>query len=233
MKKLILFISLFVCAATAKAQYNYSEWGFGGGYSIVRPYSDLAQNNKDKSFNVDLYYNYSPYLPFALEVQKGRLSGGNDLTDPSHRYFTNNFLSISVHADLQLGEIIDYDNNFFLQLCKGLYLGTGVGGSFNNVAVRRYAVDDPTYRFPGKDRSLNLLVPIRFGYEVKIYNYDDEPFMSISVGYVHNLTFSEGMDGYDDPSNHFKNNAQDMFSQITVGLKFNIGEPVSYIKSIK
>lgn len=173
-------------------------------------------------------------MPFALEVQKGKLSGGNDLTDPSHRYFNNDFLSISVHADLQLGEIIEYDNDFFMERLKGFYMGLGLGATFNNItSVRRYALDDPSYRFPGKDRSLNLLVPIRFGYEFKIYNYDDEPFMSLSIGYVHNLTFSEGMDGYDDPSNHFKNNAQDMFSQVTVGLKFNIGEPVSYIKSIK
>ena len=218
----------------ARAQYNYAEWGFGVSYSSIKPYSDLRQNNVDKSYSAQVYYNYSPYLPFAFEVQSGKLSGGNDITDPSHRYFSNNFLSFNVHGDLQLGEIMDYDGSFFLSVFKGLYMGTGVGFTLNNItSIRRNALDDPTYVFPGKNNSINAIIPVRFGYEVKFFNYDDEPFMSLNIGYIHNLTFSEGMDGYDDPSNKFKNNSQDMFRQITVGVKINIGNTVSYIKSIR
>jgi hypothetical protein len=41
------------------------------------------------------------------------------------------------------------------------------------------------------------------------------------------------MDGYDDPNLKFKNNAPDMYRQITLGVKFNFGNQVSYIKSIR
>lgn len=233
MKKIILLFAFLLSSAALKAQYNYSEWGVGVGASSVLSYSDLRQNDKQYSFNADLYYNYSPYMPFAFEVQTGKLSGGNNITDPSHRYFVNNFVSASVHGDLQLGEIIDYETGFFSNLFKGLYFGLGIGVTHNNVTGRRFAKDDPNYRYPGNNSTFNAIVPIRFGYEIKIFNYDEEPMMALDFGYIHNLTFSEGLDGYNDPSRKFKNNAQDMFRQITIGVKVNFGSPVSYIKSIK
>lgn len=234
MKKYTLIICLLIIGAAAKAQYNYSEWGVGGGYGTTRPYSDLRQNDTNKGMYFDLFYNYSPYLPFALEMQIGKLSGGNDLTDPSRRFFVNNYLAFNAHADLQLGEITEYEGNFLMQRLKNLYMGLGIGAIFNNItSVRRNAANVPDYVFPGKDHSVNALIPIRLGYEFKIFDYNDEPFMSLNFTYTHNLTFAEGLDGYDDPSSKFKNNAQDMFRTITVGIKVNFGNSVSYIKSIR
>ena len=233
LKKVILLFGLLLFSAALKAQYNYSEWGIGVSASKTAVYSDLRQNDKHNSFSADVYYNYSPYLPFGLEVQAGKLSGGNNLTDPSHRYFVNDFLSVSVHGDLQLGEIIDYDRDFFSNIAKGLYMGLGVGVIHNKLtSIRRYSIDGG-YHYPGKNSSLNVIVPIRFGYEIKIFNYDEEPMIGLDLGYIHNVTFGEGLDGYNDPSKKFKNNSPDMFSQITVGIKVNFGAPVSYIKSIK
>jgi len=234
LKKVILLFALLLSGTVLKAQYNYSEWGLGIGASNVLSYSDLRQNDKQKSFNADVYYNYSPYLPFALEVQAGKLSGGNDITDPSHRYFVNSFVAVSLHGDLQLGEITDYDGYFLNNILKGLYFGLGVGVIHNKItSIRRFAKDDPTYVYPGSNASFNALVPLRFGYEFKIFNSDDEPIAALDIGYVHNLTFAEGLDGYGDPSSKFKNNSQDMFRQITVGIKVNFGSPVAYIKSIR
>jgi hypothetical protein len=234
LKKLTLLISLLIISVTVKAQYNYAEWGVGGGLGTVKPYSDLKQNDAQKGLYFNLVYNYSPYLPFAFELQTGKLSGGNNVTDASHRYFVNEYFALNLHGDLQLGEITDYEGNFLLQRLKGLYMGTGFGAMFNNITdIRRYALDDPNYIFPGKAHSISILVPFRVGYEFKIYNYNDEPFMGINLTYTHNFTFSEGLDGYDDSSSKFKNNAQDMFRVITVGVKFNFGSTASYIKSIK
>jgi hypothetical protein len=234
LRKLLLIINLLIISVVAKAQYNYSEFGIGGGYGTTQPYADMKVNDSNKGMYFDLFYNYSPYLPFAFEMQLGKLSGGNDTTDPSHRYFVNNYLAFNIHGDLQLGEITEYEGDFFMQRLKGLYMGFGVGALFNNITdIRRYAADAPTYLFPGKDHSVNLLIPVRFGYEFKIYNYDDEPFLCLNINYTHNFTFAEGLDGYDDPSAHFKNNSQDMFRTITVGIKINFGNTASYIKSIK
>jgi len=234
MKKTLFTISLLIIGLSVKAQYNYAEWGLGVSYGTVKPYSDLAQNDTQKGGSVSLYWNYSPYMPFAFEVVTGKLSGGNDVTDPSHRYFVNNYLGFNVHGDLQLGEIIDYDGSFFFQSVKGFYFGLGVGAIFNNItSIRRTAENDPTYIYPGSDHTINALIPLRFGYELKIFNGDDEPLVGIDFGYTHYLTFAEGLDGYDDPSTKFKNNSQDMFRSITVGVKFYFGNSLSYIKNIR
>jgi hypothetical protein len=45
--------------------------------------------------------------------------------------------------------------------------------------------------------------------------------------------FGEGLDGYDDPSNKFKNNATDQYSQIVIGVKFSLGNVTSYNKLIR
>ena len=234
MKKTLFTISLLIIGLSVKAQYNYSEWGLGVSYGTVTPFSDLAQNDTQKGGSASLYWNYSPYMPFAFEVQTGKLSGGNDVTDVSHRYFVNNYLGFNAHGDLQMGEIIDYEGNIFLNALKGFYIGLGVGVMFDNItSVRRVAQNDPTYIYPGSDHSITALIPIRLGYEIKILNSDAEPVAGIDFGYTHNLTFAEGLDGYADPSNKFKNNSQDMFRSLTVGVKFYFGRSLSYIKSIR
>jgi hypothetical protein len=57
--------------------------------------------------------------------------------------------------------------------------------------------------------------------------------MAVDIGYVHNLVFGEGLDGYDDPSNKFKNNATNQYSQIVIGVKFALGNVTSYNKLIR
>jgi len=233
LKKLILIFLLGGLSLSTRAQYSYAEWGIGGGYGTTKGYTDLKQNDTQHGYYVDLIYNYSPFFPFAFEFESGKLSGGNNLTDPSHRYFVNNYLAFNVHGDLQLGEIMDYEGNFFLERLKGLSIGTGLGAIFNNIgAIRRTATDDPNYIYPGKNHTINALIPLRFGYEIKIFG-NDAPMVALDVNYIHNFTFAEGLDGYSDPGSKFKNNAQDMFRQITVGLKVFFGNQATYIKSIR
>ncbi len=233
LKKILLVTAFLIVWFNVKAQYNYSEWGIGLNYGTNKPYSNVAQNDTQRGGSLNLYYNYSPYVPFALEVLTGKLTGGNIVTDPSHRFFVNQYLGINIHGDLQLGEITEFQDNFALQCLKGLYVGTGVGIMFDNiVSNERVSIVDPTYIYPGQDHSLTPLIPVRFGYEFKIFNADDEPFLTINFCYAHYFTFAEGLDGYNDPSNKFKNYTQDMFRTITVGFKFNFGNSVAYTKPI-
>ncbi|WP_170113510.1 outer membrane beta-barrel protein [Mucilaginibacter yixingensis] len=233
MKKLVLLLSLLCCSVIVKAQYNYADWSVGFHVNSVKGYTDVSQNANTYSASAQLYYNFTPYIPLALDLQVGKLSGGNDITDLYHRYFTNNFTTLSVHGDLQLGEIVDYQNSFILGALRGFYLGAGFGLVRNNItSIRRFDKENPTYRFPGEDQSINTMLSVRMGYEVKIFNELDEPFMAVDLGYIHNITFGEGLDGYTDPPTKFKNNAPDQFRQITVGVKFFFGNPSSYVKPI-
>jgi hypothetical protein len=241
LRKLILLFILSVPTLTLKAQdsYNFTKYGVGFNASYAHPYADLEAAKQSYTFSVAGYYNLTPYIPIGLEIQFGQLAGGSVLTDPAKREYNNHFKALIAHGDVQLGQLIDYSGSFLMRLAKDLYMGTGVGVISNNMAfIQRtnlvpstgYPVG--TYTFPGKNTSLNLLVPIRFGYEYKIYDSFDEPFLGISIGYTHNLTWGEGLDGYTDPSSGFKNNAQDQYSQIVVGVRFNFGSSIPFTKQI-
>ena len=95
--------------------------------------------------------------------------------------------------------------------------------SNNNMAYIQRVQPTTGYVFPGKDKSLNLMVPIRVGYELKIYNSFGEPFIGINLSYIMNVTWGEGLDGYGDSSDDFKNNTPDLYRQISLGIKVNFG----------
>lgn len=225
--------------------YNYKEFGIGLDVSYERGYTNIERQDEHFCENINFIYNYSPYIPVVAELQFGTLSGGG-LTpnlDKFGRKFTNNYEAFVLHADFQFGEVIDYSESTTLNIIKNFYFGTGGGIVFNNNTVQRTNVYDgenglpnyggKDYVFPGSDNSINLTIPLRFGYEFKLYNAFEEPYMAIDIAYVHNLVFGEGLDGYDDPSSKFKNNATNQYRQILIGVKFNFGNVTSYNKLIR
>lgn len=241
LKKDFLLFAVIFTAITVKAQsgYNYKEFGVGADISYIRGYTNVQHQNYNPAISINAIYNYNPYLPIALEFQTGTLSGGG-LTvaiDKFGRKYINNYLALILHADVQLGAGIDYEGNNFLKVIKNFYAGTGVGLISNSNKVQRTNIIAANggfdYVFPGKDNSINLMIPLRFGYEFKIFDSYNEPKMAIDIGYIHNLAFGEGLDGYNDPSSKFKNNATDQYSQIVLGFKYYFGTVVAYNKLIR
>jgi hypothetical protein len=243
LKKYILFFVSVLAVITVKAQsgYNYQEWGVGADASYIRGYTNVQKQYDHPSFNFNVIYNYNPYLPVMAEFQTGTLSGGGLLPsqDKYGREYTNHYKALIFHADVQLGSAIDYEYSWILQILKDFYVGTGVGFISNSNTVQRYSIYAPPYpqpgyyKFPGNDNSVDLMVPLRFGYEFKFYDDYNEPSFAINVGYIHNLAFNEGLDGYNDPPSKFKNNAVDQYRQIVVGFRYYFGRVVSYNKLIR
>jgi hypothetical protein len=241
LRKYTLLFIILIAGLSSQAQdsYNYTSYGIGVFASSIFPYDDLPENNTTRAYNVTAYYNLSPYLPIGAEYQFGQVSGGSILTDPNKRQYDNHYKAFLLHGDIGLGQIIDYSDNLFMGTVKDFYVGTGIGLINNNMAFiqrtnligsTQYPVG--TYTFPGKNSSLELMVPIRFGYEYKIYDQYDEPFVGIEIGYIHNITFGKGLDGYDDPSSTFKSNYPDQYRQIIIGIKVNFGPENSYDRKI-
>lgn len=241
MKKYILFFIAAFGAISAKAQsgYNYQEWGVGFDASYIRGYTNITKQDSHPAFNINFIYNYNPYVPITAEIQIGQLSGGGLTTnlDPYGRMYTNNYKALIFHGDFQLGAGIDYEGSWILKFVKNFYGGTGFGFISNANKVQRTNVilanGPSTYVFPGKDNSIDLMIPLRFGYEIRFFDAYDEPSMAIDIGYIHNFAFGEGLDGYNDSSKKFKNNASDQYRQITIGFKYYFGNVVSYTKLIR
>lgn len=229
-----LLFALLLIGFTSKAQQDsYRQFGIGFGASQVQAYSDLNTNYKNYAYNINGTYNLSPYIPVTAEFQFGKLSGGGLTVDPHGRAFNNSFKAFVVHADAQLGEFIDYYDNVFLGAARNFYVGAGVGFISNNMtSIQRADPNIPGRVFPGTNSSTNLMVPLRVGYEFKIFNGYDEQAYALDIGYRYNVTFGDGLDGYNDPAPHFKNNAPDCYSQLYIGFKVNIGNLVTYKKPI-
>lgn len=223
----------------AQSGYNYQQFAVGVDASYIRGYTNIPRQDNHLAASLNLIYNFNPYLPITAEIQKGTLSGGGLTVDKDKfgRKYTNNYFAFVLRADFQLGAGIDYEGSTFLGIIKNFYVGSGVGLVMNNNTVQRtnvIAANGPlTYVFPGSDKSTNFIVPLRAGYEFKIFDSYNEPLWAIDIGYVHNFVFGEGLDGYDDPTGKFKNNATNQYRQIFIGFKYNFGPAVSYNKLIR
>ena len=236
-KYILFFVVTFAAITTVKAQsgYNYYELGVGIDASYIRGYTNITKQYDHPALNLNFIYNYNPYFPIEAELQVGQLSGGGLLPsqDKYGREYTNNYKALLLHADVQLGTMIDYGDSWFLNAVKGFFVGTGVAVIDNSNTVQRTSIYDPTYVFPGKNNSIDFMLPLRAGYEYKFFDSYDEPSVAIEVGYIHNIAFGEGLDGYDDPTSKFKNNALDQYRQIFIGVKYFFGTTVSYNKLVR
>ncbi|MGI4020773.1 MAG: hypothetical protein ACRYFA_04645 [Janthinobacterium lividum] len=236
MKKCItLTVLLFLCSKISFAQlgYNYSSYSVGLGGGVATADADLNKKINKIAFFGTVSYNYSPFVTFTGEFQVGKLAGGNTVTDKDTRAFVNNFKALNFYADLQMGELIDYKDYILLNVIKNIYVGTGIGVIYNKMAfVQRVSLNNPGYVFPGQDASTELMIPLRIGYEFKLYDFYREPSIRINVGYQMNLAYGEGLDGYNDQPQIFDNHHVDRYSLIGVGVKYGFGRPVSYRKPI-
>jgi len=241
LRKIFLLFVLIFSSIIVKAQgdYNFMPMGIGGGAGLVRGYTNVAKQNNTFAGNLNFTYYVSPYLPITLELQKGTLSGGSTETDQYKRQYSNSYTALYVHGDLQLGQVIDYYYSGINEILKNVYFGSGVGFVDDNVTNQRtnlvatpqYPVG--TYTFPGTDHSINIAIPIRAGYEFKIYNEYDEPYLRIDIQYTHTVVFGEGLDGYNDPPSHLKNQNPDQYREIGFTVKYDFGRIRAFTKRIR
>lgn len=227
-----LIVATFIFAISTlsvKAQLGYGfhpvDIGFGFGYN--KAYTDAETIKSTASAHLNIGYNFSPFTNFVVEYQNGKLSGGDALTTRSGRQFTNSFNSVAFRIQLQAGEFYDYSKSPFLNAFKNFYVASGVGVVFNNITeINRESIQVTGYRTDGKDKSEELYIPVRIGYEIKLYNQYDEPSVKIDIGYQHQFIMGDNLDGFQAGAQN------DSFSQIFLGIKFGIGTPTSYRKSI-
>lgn len=239
LKKISLFIALIVCSFTVSAQigYNYDQFSLGLGISSVKIHGDLNTTYAKAAPSVNLSYHVTPFVTFSTEAQFGRLESAN--ADTSGTYYgeqsSNKFTTVMFHGDVQLGEFINYNDDFssipiltkILNGAKNIYVGTGLGVIFNKMDyINRTDYKDVNFAYTGLDKSTELIIPVRVGYEYKIYNAYDEPQIRVNLGYQANFSTGDNMDGI--KSGHYG----DWFSQITFGIKVGIGGVTSYRKPI-
>jgi hypothetical protein len=209
----------------AFSQYNFHRFSVGLGAGPNRPFSDVYTNRVGPSTTIYADFYFTPFIVGGVEAQVGRLSGGNRVTDKHLREFANAYKSIVFTGKFSLGELLNYNRRSVLNTFKGLYIGSGGGFIFNKMAfVTRIKPDGSNYKFPGKDSGVNMVVPAMAGINFNIVDGWGETRYILGAGYQMNLTFGEGMDGFNDPPEKFENNFHDMYSFSTLSIKYCFGK---------
>jgi len=226
-------LTLLVCCTTliARAQigfdFSHYEIGFGAGFNQV--HGDAQTQTTTPSFHLNLTYNPTPFVNIVFEAQLGRLAGGDSLKTSSGRQFTADLTAFILRGQLQMGEIVDYSHSPFNNAIKNFYVSAGVGYAVSHITnINRYSIKPIAGLYtPGVLNSQEPFIPLRIGYEFKVFNKYDQPAFKIDIGYGYNFVLSDNLDGFASGS-HF-----DAYSQFTLGVKFAFGgDIVSYRKQI-
>jgi hypothetical protein len=256
---IILLIQATVFTAKAQLGYNYAQYSMGFGMDYVKASTSVPNQLSYPAFHFSAGYNVSPYTNFSLEYQFGTLSGGFDhyyakavaaldpkstkydsllnaiplnyqKTDPYELNYTNHFQMINLHADVQVGEVFDLSQDSWTHYLNDIYVGSGIGMVFNNISDNHARLSpDSSYYIGGLDKSQNIVVPIRIGYQYKIYNSYDEPAIVLELGYQYNYVLGYGLDGFADP---VVVHQLETYSGFHFNIKFNFGSVTSYRKAL-
>jgi len=228
-KTTILIAIMCFTTLVSKAQSgdNYAQFDVGaaGAYNSVK--SDVQTAKSTISPIITFNYNQTPFINYLLEIQAGKLEGGDSTKDALGRQFTNSYTAVYFRIQLQMGEIIDYSTSPAANAFKNFYISSGVGYLINHITnINRTSLTTPIVYTPGLLNSTEIVIPLRVGYEFKIFNDSGEPTFKIDIGYQENFVLGDELDGFAANKNN------DSYSQFTLGLKYSIGSFVSYRKHI-
>lgn len=228
LKKIFFTVFITCIAFISKAQlgYNYAQYDIGFGGAINKVYGDAESLKSTPSVHFNFNFNQTPFINYILEVEAGKLEGGDALKDTTGRQFSNSFTAVAFRVQVQAGEIIDYSNSPFANALKNLYLSAGIGMVINDLTTNRFSYKIPDFYTPGQDHSQELYVPFRLGYEFKIYNKFNQPSVKIDLAYQENLIMGDELDGFKAGKAH------DAYNEIVLGVKFALGGVTSYRKQI-
>jgi hypothetical protein len=227
LKKLYFLVACITLSLNAFSQVNFYKFSIGAGAGLTRPYADLNRIRNSMAVYGTADYYLSPFTTLGLEGQVGHMKGG-DKDVGSKRYFNNAYMSGSVNVKVHLGAFIDkgFRNGPFREVLNGLYAGTGIGILRNKVSetYHREEKDGTRYAYDqGRDRSKDAFVTFNGGIDYAIKDYHGWDRLLINANLQGNLTFGEGLDGYDDSPIYTHNQFADVYFFPSLGIKYKFG----------
>lgn len=219
-----MFIIGCLFCSFASGQYNYYRLSVGLNTGVTQALADVEKIVMKPTMILTGDYHITPFSFAGIEIQKGNISGGDKVADPHLRFFNNSYMAVMLNARTQLGQFVDFESSNLLYAIRGFYIGTGVGIVNNKMAdvVRLKPGTDPPYKFPGLDKSTDLVVPINTGISFNVVDKWRFTKFIFSINYQSNILFGEGIDGYNDPKAIFRN-GRDFFGVASIGVRYCFG----------
>ena len=226
--KIILTSLLLAFSICVYAQSNFYKLSIGGGAGFTKSYADLHEHNYGEAIYGNADFFFTPFLSLGFEAQNGTVKGGQSNLEPSGLRFKNSFRSVTANGKIFLGAFIDYQRSTLLEQIKGLYLGAGIGVIQNrNYDLKESNRDEPYHVY--KQFSKEAIIPLNLGFNYYLPNKNGYYRYVLNANYQSNITTGEGLDGYDPASIRFENGKPDVFTYLTLGLKYNMG-PIGIAK---
>lgn len=221
-KTFISFLAVLLCL-NATAQSNFYKMSLGAGYGFTQSFADLQSHDFSMAAYGTADYFFTPFISVGGELQMGKIRGGVSGNDPHGRAFINSYKAATVNGKLYLGLLVDPERGSFLDKVKWFYGGVGAGVIRNKMTgiIRRRS---DGYFFPGSSSSTELVVPLNLGINFYFRDYAGLPKFGINVNYQTNITLGEGLDGYNDSPIRFKSGSPDIYTYLSVGVRYHFGQ---------
>jgi hypothetical protein len=208
----LLIIFLFATIQLKAQSDGLQEFTFGAGGGTTKAYAGAAVQKIELAGFIDAGFYFTPFLNINVEEQFGAM-GGSSLNYTNVKSFTNNYNATFLKAELQFGQFFDPGQSNFLNLAKGIYIGTGYGllnGNITNTNIITGATDHV--------QATVRVLPTTLGYEYSLVNRFNEPIVKFDLLYTFNYTLGKGLDGYfDQNSKAFK-----FYNYYGIGVKYAI-----------
>lgn len=224
MKRSVISVLLIFLSLSIHGQSNFYKIAAGAGFGVTQSFTEVEKHSFGIAGYGSLDYLFTPFFSIGLELQKGEVNGGEFKQDPKNREFVNSFQAISLNTRLSLGQILDDRHHNTSNLIKGIYLGGGLGMIKSDV-VHTTALDPIDYNYAVVDQatSRELLLPVNLGINVNLPDRQGYYRYVVNINLQGNFTFGEGLDGYDDSAITFTSGKPDIFTFISIGVKYNFG----------
>lgn len=214
--------------AHAQTTSYFQPFSVGAGYGITIAFAGEQTLTSSNAYNLNANCHFTPFISLSAEVQLGLLTGGDAIHDSFAKQFINDYKAFFLHGDVQLGEFIDYSHSGFLNGIKNIYAGIGAGILSNKISYIQTVNPIDTIPLTYAATSSNFVVPLRVGYEFKLFNQHDEPQFRFDIAYSFNTAFGQGLDGY----TYARGSSVKFYNYISATLKFGFGGIRSYRKTV-
>jgi len=207
--------------------YPYSKWTGGAGIGFSEIYGNLNHSTSEPVFRLNAERNFNAWTCAVLEFQHGAFSDyetQNHWTNGISAY--NQFSAFDLSLHVSLGQLFKYPRNFFCKTLFGIYGGIGAGYMFNdvsNISLKfkksdKFLITD--YNSDNiKTRTNNAFIPFTLGWNLHLTRR-----CVFNINYQFSYAFSDYLDGYNFQQPTAKNEYNCMFSVLSFGLNFYIGQ---------
>lgn len=207
-------------------QFNYHKMSVSLGGGVTVPHTDITDFSSQPVINGAVHYNITPYVAVGIDAEVGKLDGNYH----NMYEFENKFMALAADARLQMRQFTGEEVSGLPAAFSRLYLGAGLGMVRSNATASALGGGDDRWFGPDGEsgrseyKSADIIVPVFAGVNIPIMESLDREMLSLFVNYRLNVSFSDELDAVASSGS----TADDHFSTLSIGVRFNFGASEPY-----